>query len=214
MKIYFVRHGMTNWNLQKKWQGNVDTTLNDVGLKQAENLGIRFKKEDYDIVYSSPLKRAYQTAVKIADNIKSKPIIIEDFKEARVKLWNGYSITEVKEKFPEEFKLWSEDPWAFVNGVESLAEVQQRSVKALKKIISENSVDKNIVIVSHALLIKTLICWILNLNLNQHRNFMLDNASVSIVEYNENKFRLLNLNETWHLDLEKIEHPKTVEEEV
>ncbi|WGS65578.1 histidine phosphatase family protein [Marinitoga aeolica] len=212
MKIYLIRHGMTDWNLQRKWQGNVDVELNEIGIKQAENLKGRFKNEYYVKVYSSPLKRAHRTALPISENIKSQPIIIEDLKEAHVALWNGYNINDVKKKFPKEFELWSKDPWAFVNGVESLAEVQQRGVKALKKIISEN--EKDIVVVSHGLLLRTVICWVLNLPLNQHRNFMLDNASVTTLEYINGNIRLLNLNETWHLDLERIIHPKTVEEEL
>ncbi|SHE36678.1 probable phosphoglycerate mutase [Marinitoga hydrogenitolerans DSM 16785] len=212
MKIFLVRHGMTDWNLERKWQGNVDIELNEIGLKQAENLGKRFKNEHFAKVYTSPLKRAYKTALPIAKNIKTEPKIIKDFMEVHVSLWNGYNINQVKKRFTKEFELWSNDPWAFVNGVESLGEVQQRGVKALKNVIAEN--NDNIVIVSHALLIRTIICWVLNLPLNQHRHFMLDNASVTTIEFNENKLRLLNLNETWHLDLEKIIHPKTVEEEI
>lgn len=213
LKIFLVRHGMTEWNFQRKWQGNVDIELNKIGIKQAENLAKRFQGESYVKVYSSPLKRAYATALPIAKNIDSQPLIIKEFEEANVSLWNGYNINDVKSKFKKEFELWSNDPWAFIDGVESLAEVQQRGVKSVKKIIQENS-DKNVVIVSHALLIRTIICWVLNLPLNQHRNFILDNASVTTFEYNEGKMRLLNLNETWHLDLERIIHPKTVEEEL
>ncbi|GAB6189099.1 histidine phosphatase family protein [Marinitoga arctica] len=212
MKIYLIRHGMTDWNLKRKWQGNVDIDLNEIGIKQAENLGRRFKNINFVKVYSSPLKRAYNTALPIAENIQSKPEIIEDFKEVQVSLWNGYNINEVKKKFSMEFELWSKDPWAFISGVESLGEAQKRGVNSLKKIIRKN--DGNIVIVSHALLVRTLICWVLNLPLNQHRNFMLDNASVTTIEILESKVRILNLNETWHLDEGNLIHPSTVEEEM
>ncbi|WP_129409075.1 histidine phosphatase family protein [Marinitoga lauensis] len=163
MKLYLVRHGMTDWNLHRKWQGNVDIELNEIGLKQAHNLAGRFKREHYIKVYSSPLKRAYKTALPIAENINIQPIIIDDLKEAQVSLWNGYNINDVKNKFSKEFETWSKDPWAFVEGVESLAEIQQRGVRALKKIINENEDD--VVVVSHALLLRTVICWVLNLPL-------------------------------------------------
>ncbi|AEX85477.1 hypothetical protein XO10_05270 [Marinitoga sp. 1135] len=213
MKIFLIRHGMTDWNLKRKWQGTVDIELNDIGKEQARNLGKRFKREKYSKVYASPLSRAYNTALEISKNINKKPIIHEGLKEAHVELWNGYHIDEVKENFPEEFKLWGNDPWAYIKGVESMAEVQARGVKALKEIVN-NTYNENVVIVSHALLIRSLICWVLNLPLNQHRNFMLDNASVTTIEFENNRYRLINLNETWHLDIERIIHPKTVEEEI
>lgn len=216
MKVFLIRHGLTQWNIDKKWQGNVDIELSEIGLIQAENLAKRFKNEKYAKVYSSKLKRAYQTALPIAQNINSKPIIIEGLEEANVPLWNGYNINDVKTKFQNEFQLWSSDPWAYVDGVESLGEVQKRGIYALKSILNnnENNInDNNVVIVSHGLLIRTIVCWILNLPLNQHRNFMLDNGSVTTFEYENGKKRLLNLNETWHLDLDNIIHPKTAEEE-
>jgi probable phosphoglycerate mutase len=211
LKVFLIRHGLTQWNIEKKWQGNVDIELSEIGLIQAENLAKRFKNEKYAKVYSSKLKRAYQTALPIAQNINSNPIIIEGLEEANVPLWNGYNINDVKTKFPNEFQIWSSDPWAYVDGVESLGEVQKRGIYALKSILNNN--NNNIVIVSHGLLIRTIVCWILNLPLNQHRNFMLDNGSVTTFEYENGKKRLLNLNETWHLDLDNIIHPKTVEEE-
>lgn len=212
MKIFLVRHGMTEWNIQQKWQGTVDIELSNIGIKQAKNLAKRFKNENYVKVYSSSLKRAYSTALPIAENINSKPMVVKGLEEANVALWNGYQINDVKTRFKREFELWSNDPWAFVEGVESLAEVQQRGVKTIKRILAENT--ENIVIVSHGLLIRTIVCWVLNLPLNQHRRFMLDNASVTTFEYFDNRMKLLSLNETWHLDLERIIHPKTVEEEL
>ncbi|KAF2956837.1 histidine phosphatase family protein [Marinitoga sp. 38H-ov] len=211
MKVFLIRHGLTQWNIEKKWQGTADIELSKIGLIQAENLAKRFKNENYSKVYSSSLKRAYQTALPIAKNINSTPIIAEGLEEANVSLWNGYNIDEVKSKFSNEFKLWTSDPWAYIEGVESLGDVQKRGIFTIKNILKNN--NDNIVIVSHGLLIRTIICWILNLPLNQHRNFMLDNGSVTTFEYENGKKRLLNLNETWHLDLDNIIHPKTAEEE-
>ena len=75
MNIYVVRHGQTDWNKENKLQGNTDIELNDNGRKQALDLKGELKNIDYDIIISSPLKRAIQTAELINNN---KPIIIED----------------------------------------------------------------------------------------------------------------------------------------
>lgn len=76
MKLYVVRHGQTNWNIEHRLQGTSDIPLNDTGIKQAQNLAETFKNIDFDFIFSSPLQRAYDTA-SIINKYKNLPIHID-----------------------------------------------------------------------------------------------------------------------------------------
>ena len=77
MEILLTRHGQTEWNVLRKVQGKVDIELNTTGIKQAEETAVKLKNTDIDIIISSPLKRAKQTA-DILNKEKNLPIIIDD----------------------------------------------------------------------------------------------------------------------------------------
>ncbi len=76
MKLYVVRHGQTNWNIENRLQGSADIPLNNTGIKQAQNLAETFKNIDIDFIFSSPLQRAYDTA-SIINQYKNLPISID-----------------------------------------------------------------------------------------------------------------------------------------
>lgn len=68
MKLYVVRHGETDWNKNFLMQGNTNTDLNETGISQAKEIREKLKDIDFDVCYSSPLSRAYNTAKIICDN--------------------------------------------------------------------------------------------------------------------------------------------------
>ena len=74
MKLYVVRHGQTDWNVQHKLQGSVDIPLNSTGLKQAQELSTKIETLDFNLIISSPLSRALETA-KIINQKKNVPIV-------------------------------------------------------------------------------------------------------------------------------------------
>lgn len=76
MKLYVVRHGQTDWNIENRLQGSVDIPLNDTGVNQAQNLAKTFKNIDVDFIFSSPLQRAYNTA-SIINQYKGLPIHLD-----------------------------------------------------------------------------------------------------------------------------------------
>lgn len=197
--IYLVRHGETNWNRLKMWQGNSDIPLNEFGWRQAEATARVFENCVIDAVYSSPLSRAYETAEIIANSLNLELTVIDNLREGKIELWNGKKTEEVLSKFKNEFEKWQTDPYAEINGLESLAEVQLRAVKTFKKIVTRHREDSNIVIVTHALWLKTLICWLLKMPVTENKRFKIDNASINKVMFDGKEFYLVSLNETWHL---------------
>ncbi|PLV60025.1 histidine phosphatase family protein [Thermotoga sp. KOL6] len=199
MKLYLVRHGETSWNEKGLWQGIADVPLNERGRNQAKKLAERLKKAD--AVYSSPLMRSFETAKEIAEKFEKKVKIEEGLKECEISLWNGLTVEEAMREYPYEFKKWSTDPNFEVEGLESMKNVQKRVVKSMIKIVARERLNgsNDVVVVSHSLSLRSFICWVLGLPLHLHRNFKLDNASLSIVEI-ESKPRLILLNDTCHLE--------------
>ncbi|ABQ47422.1 MAG TPA: histidine phosphatase family protein [Thermotoga sp.] len=198
MKLYLIRHGETIWNEKGLWQGITDVPLNEKGREQAKKLANSLER--VDAIYSSPLKRSLETAEEIARRFEKEIIVEEDLRECEISLWNGLTVEEAIREYPVEFKKWSSDPNFGMEGLESMRNVQNRVVKAIMKIVSQEKLNgsENVVIVSHSLSLRAFICWVLGLPLYLHRNFKLDNASLSVVEI-ESKPRLVLLNDTCHL---------------
>lgn len=199
MNIYLVRHGITDWNKEYRWQGEEDRELNAEGINQAETVQKRFAGDDIKSIYSSTLKRAIKTAEIINRNHNLEIKSLHELDECNVGPFSGLHIDEVKDKYRKEFKEWSGDPWSDIEGLESLGSVQSRAVKGMKKIIAENNEEDKIIVVAHGLLIRTIISWVLKLSITSNSNFRIDNCSVSEVLYQDKKIRLKSLNETWHL---------------
>jgi len=198
--IYLVRHGETEWNKLQLWQGNSDIPLNEKGKEQAMALAKRFENHDIEAIYSSTLSRAFETAKIISKFHNIEPTAVDGLKEGVINLWNGKSMKEVLNKHMNEFEKWRKDPYAKIEGLESLGEIQMRAVRTFKDLVVKHSIDSNIIIVTHALWMKTLISWILNSPVTENRRFKIDNASVSKVIFDGENFYLASLNETWHID--------------
>jgi len=149
MKIYLVRHGETDWNLNHKMQGQVDVPLNATGLNQAEKLKETLEHYDFDICYCSPLKRAAKTA-EIATNGRVKIVFDDDLKE------RGYGSLEGKDS-----ESWKIDDFNLQlntgeGGMEKIKDLFKRSKRFLERLKAENPPDAKILVVAHGTLLKTL----------------------------------------------------------
>lgn len=213
MDIYLVRHGATAWNKMGIWQGQRDVELDEEGISQAKATAERFKNMKIDAMYTSILQRAIKTAEIINQyhnlQIKKDP----DLNECNIGNWDGKKLEEILLNYKEELEYWHKDIWAVVEGVEALGDVQRRAVRAIKRITKEHNLEDKIVVVAHGLTIRTIISWILNIPLNQHTSFRVDNTSVSHVIYEgDYRYVLASLNETWHLEYYGLETYLTPEE--
>ncbi|AEH51920.1 histidine phosphatase family protein [Pseudothermotoga thermarum] len=197
MTIYLVRHAKTDWNDLGLWQGTSDVPLNEEGIKQAEKLAKRFSKLPIEAVFTSPLKRSYQTAKIIASEKGLQPIVDELLIECRIDLWNGLTMEETLKRFKKEHDEWSKNPDAQINGVESLSSVKARMIKFFQQIVAKDF--NQVVVVSHAIALRMLISWILGLEIPNHVNFKLENASITAVQV-ASKPRILYLNDMCHLE--------------
>ncbi|HEY8361392.1 MAG TPA: histidine phosphatase family protein [Tissierellaceae bacterium] len=198
-KIYLIRHGQSEWNLLYKIQGQKDAPLTDLGKEQARKLGERLVGEKIDIIYSSDLSRALETA-RIISSIVNKPVVAtNEFREINFGPWEGLTLKEIRNKFKEEYSIWMSSPEKFrLEGAETLEALKRRVMSYVNKIIKENK-DKNIAIVSHNATLKVIILSLLNIGLSYYKNFSLNNVSLSIIECRDYNNVLTLFNDTSHL---------------
>lgn len=192
--LILVRHGQTDWNINRRFQGSSDIALNTQGLAEAELLANRIKEERFDAVYSSDLARAMSTAQRITtQDITAEPRL----REIGFGLWEGLTIQEIKEQYPEEFAAWRRQEAGPPEG-ETIHQVAERVKTFIAHLRRHHSHDR-VLVVSHGGTIGVLICLLLGLSPEQVWLFRLNNTSISEVGIYEFGNVLLRLNDTCHL---------------
>ena len=141
--FYLFRHGQTDMNVAGRWQGQgIDLPLNDVGIKQAQKLAKELKKTGMEVIFSSPLKRAVQTAEIVAETLDLSVRIDAGLIEGRFGVAEGKTKQEIACLFPETAKAWHNLEGDFMDvcftGGETKREIQRRILKTLTKIALEN----------------------------------------------------------------------------
>jgi len=195
MKIILVRHGETEWNVAEVFRGRIDIELNDVGLEQAELLGEFLSGVVIEAVYTSPLKRAFQTARSIAGyhklEVKTSPALID----LNLGDWQGLSRDIVASKFKESYDLWMNRPeQAVIPNGETLAEVRKR---ALPLVEEETAGHKGTVVLStHRVICKVLTCALLGLDDSHFWNIEYGNCGITTFVYSNGRFILTEHNNT------------------
>jgi probable phosphoglycerate mutase len=170
--IAFVRHGQTAVNRAGRLQGRVDVALNELGTRQAAQLGVAFAREPVTRVISSPLQRALDTAAPIARAHALAVDTDERLVEIDYGEWDERGLREIG---PEEWERWRGDPLFAPPGGESLRQVHERVVDFCTEHLGEDLV----VAVSHVSPIKAAVCWALGVDERATWRMFLDLASVS-----------------------------------
>lgn len=191
MKLIFIRHGQTDWNLAGKIQGHNDIELNETGIMQAKQVSNTLASENLDIikVYSSQQKRAFLTASIVSQKLEVDCISIKGLEEINLGLWECLSWEEVKQKYPIEFDEWfTKRRHSKVHKGESYQELLERLLPTLIHIIKKENEEqkkeqeKNVVIVTHSAVIETLQCFLEATPFEKMGKYKVDNASVVIID--------------------------------
>ena len=151
MEILVTRHGQTEWNALGKLQGQTDIELNDIGRKQAKETGKLIKDENIDLIITSPLKRAVETAKIINANFKVN--IVEDDRLMERKYGKSEGLTKderkkLKETNPEVNDIWNYNKNIDFNDIETMNDFCNRIYKFLDDIVQKYR-DKKILLVTH-----------------------------------------------------------------
>ncbi|MDW7671303.1 MAG: histidine phosphatase family protein [Bacillota bacterium] len=184
-KVFLMRHGQTRWNLEERFQGSGDSPLTEEGKLQAVQAAERLKDLQLAAVYSSPRKRAIQTAMPVAQTLNLEVIEQPGLEEIALGEWEGKMYSEIKTLDPEGYHSFFHHPELFsgARGGESLQEVKQRSVSTVEELAEKHSGQK-ILVVSHAVTIRLLLTHYLPCSINDLWNI----ARISQTSLSEIKF--------------------------
>jgi alpha-ribazole phosphatase len=149
--LILIRHGETAWNVEGRYQGQSDVSLNARGKAQIAALGERLRLEKIDQIYSSDLARAVETAQVVAGASDAPLIFDPRLREIDQGEWEGRLLEEIKAADPEAYARRRGDPTNLAPpGGETVGQVQKRVLEALKEILSRHQ-QGTVAIVSHGL---------------------------------------------------------------
>src|SRR5512145_1031700 len=147
--VYAVRHGETEWNAEGRQQGHLDSPLTPIGVRQAELLAESLTKKKIDVLYSSDLGRALQTAEIIANRLSLSIHRDMRLRERNLGILQGLTRDQFETQYPEEsLRFNAADPDYSLPGGESLRQLFDRCVACAEDIVAKNA-SKNILMVSH-----------------------------------------------------------------
>ena len=157
-EIYFTRHGQTVWNLTKRLQGSANSELTEEGIERAKILSKRLKAIDLDCIYTSPIKRAYVTALILKGNKDIDVICEEGLRELSFGEYEGHTEEELlKEGRGQEIaKIFNGEMNVKCPKGETLEELYKRVGIALDNILAKSD-NKKILIVSHGMALKAIV---------------------------------------------------------
>lgn len=200
-KILLIRHGESEANRKNIFAGHIDPDLQDTGVLQAK-LTAQYIKENYrvDKIYSSDLKRAYNTAKQLAELIDLEIITDKGLREIAAGEWEGVVFDDLIKIYPDDFKKWMDDIGnAGCTGGETVKELTERVFSTVEKIAREND-GHTVAIASHATPIRTIITMIKYGIIDRMNDVeWVSNASVTELEYDNGNFRIVLIGEDAHL---------------
>ncbi|MBI4698806.1 MAG: histidine phosphatase family protein [Nitrospirae bacterium] len=207
-KLYLIRHGETEDAQPKRYKGHIDVPLSENGILQMKGLSKYIVQNcssrlnclnglgGLNAVYCSDLSRAVKSAEIIAEPHGLKPIIMPELRERSFGTWEGMTFDEIKQKWPEAFHSWAENPLKFgpVQG-ESTLDVRDRAMGAFNRIMNDhgsNSLnglsglkDVSIAIVSHGGVNRVILCHILGIPLENIFRVEQDCGALNIIEFHD-----------------------------
>jgi probable phosphoglycerate mutase len=179
--IVLVRHGETGWNRDRRFQGHADIPLNAAGLDQMRELGERLAgEESFSIVYTSPLRRASESADVLAARLGVEVRPSAALKEVDVGAWSGLTVHEVGDRFPEGFARWVEWRSAGWSNGETYEQLGRRVVDALRE-IAETHPGERVLAVTHGGPIRSAAAAALRVPLHEVRDRLGPVANAAVV---------------------------------
>jgi len=199
-RIYFIRHGESESNLIHQFAGSLDMSLTERGREQAAATAAFLKDVPFTAVYSSDLKRAYDTAQAVAKPRGMSVIGDQRLREIYAGDWEGRSYDDLDHEFADSYGVWrTQIGLAQCPNGESVAQLQDRVNRCVQDIV-QNHPNQYVCIATHATPIRVMECLLTNTPLEQmHTIPWVSNASVTIVEYREGCARLLSRDLYEHL---------------
>jgi broad specificity phosphatase PhoE len=201
LKIYITRHGQTDWNVEGRMQGAKNSDLTERGKQDALNLGNSLKDTKIDYIYTSPLTRAYDTALLIKGDRDIPVEIHENLKEMNFGIWEGMHSDDVTREYKDEhYRFWNEPHLYKPIGGETFEELIKRVKITLNDITNQNK-GENILLVTHTIVIKAIYTIVKDYELKDFWNPpYINNTCLTILEYNEDNYKFILEADTSHVE--------------
>lgn len=197
-RLDLIRHGQTALNREKRFRGRVDAPLTEGGRREVRGAGYLLEESPPDVIFTSPLPRAVQTAEIVAEIAGCGVEAAESFIDVDYGEWAGLTVEEVKERFgADSMRSWIEDPggFRFPQG-ERMGDVRERLEPAIRGLVTAGY--EEVAIVSHLAVLKTCFLVLMDLDFSCFWRLDLDNGSVSQFEHTpEEGFVLGFWNRIW-----------------
>lgn len=200
-RIFLIRHGETEWNKEKRLQGNSNVNLSHEGLRQARLLADQAPFPYVDAIYSSDLSRAVSTAEILAEKFGLHVNKVPELRETNFGDWEGRSIRELAMECPEDFGKFFTDPEkCYPPNGETFLHSQTRVVNAVYRIIATHD-EQNVIIVTHGAVIRLIICAILQIPIHKMWAIGQFNMAVNVLRFDDGNITVELLNGTAHLHI-------------
>jgi alpha-ribazole phosphatase len=182
LNLYFVRHGETEHNKKQCYYGSIDVDITENGVLQAQKGSKKLKSVNFSRVYTSRLKRAEQTANILMEGRQFQLIKDKRINEISFGAFEGKSHDEIKEFYPNEWKVWCDDWKGFTPPEgESYIQFYDRIKSFMDDILTLD--EDNVLIVTHGGVIRSIYCYLLGGNLDFFWNFGSKNGDITIIKY-------------------------------
>lgn len=211
-RLILVRHGQSDGNLRRAFLGHTDLDLSELGYSQADAVGRALANEHIDVIYASDLKRAYNTSLPTARAHSLDVIKTAALREVYAGEWENKLFTELIEEYPESYgNTWLNNiGMAHPDGGESVEQLRVRVCREIERIAQENQ-GKTVAIFTHATPIRAFCATLHGLiGSRMHELIWVSNASITRVEYENEKFTVTEYGSEEHLGQLITRLPKTV----
>ncbi len=203
-RLLLVRHGETEWNRQKRFQGQIDVPLNPQGEAQAAKAGAFLADVTIDRAFSSPMLRPKDTALAILSYHSGIELqYYEDLKEISHGLWEGKYEPEIRAEFPGELEKWQANPETVqMPEGENLQQVWDRVAVTWQEIVKSVPAGETALVVAHDAVNKAILCLLFGLGPEKFWVFKQGNGAVSVIDYPQGADQppvLQSMNITTHL---------------
>lgn len=177
----------------------MDLPLSEMGRQQALAASRALERRPINAIFSSPLRRALQTAQLIADSHNLAVQTVEALTECDVGVWEGLNWADIQRRDAEAFRAFEENPASTpYAGGESFQDVQDRAVPALQQLLNASSGD--VVVVLHNIVGRVVLAKTIGIATSKSRSIHLDNAGISILSVQNGESKMITLNSVLHLD--------------
>lgn len=199
-RVYLVRHGETTWNIERRYQGALDSPLSARGREQSRRTRDALREVPLRAVYSSPLARAVETARVIAEPHDLPVTPLEALHEIRVGQWEGLTVAEIEANYAEAASRWYRAPHlAQIPGGETVPAMRARAEAAVEEIRRRHA-GEAVGVVAHGGVNKTIILTVLGAPLSSYWRIRQHNGGITVLEWEGGQARVLILNATAHLE--------------